>query len=207
MVCMFFVQLLRGLSALRASGIPLMDSNSPGTASQMPGGVFGLSVTDMLGKLDLNKVRGTILRTFTQEAYYSLCDVWREGSERVGDAIRAFNSHILGRERRPDWRGFFVSVFGVEKMMHFLKQDKSDKPTPVPSDIDDGKADVDDVSGTPGGSADPPLDPLVEKHSKPKRYSLNKPQVAAHCEPLVEESVKPVSTQQCEQVVDQHMKT
>lgn len=200
------MQLIRGLSALRASGIPLMDSASPAAVSQAPAGVYSLSVTEMLGKLDLNKVRGTILRTFTQEAFYSLCDVWREGSERVGDAIRAFNSHILGRERRPDWRGFYVSVFGVEKMMQFLKQDKSDKPTPAPSDAEEGKPEVDEVRGAIGGSGETPLDSLAEKQSKSKKYALSKSQVVPHCEPLAQETVKSVHSQHCEQVVDQQTK-
>lgn len=104
------------LSSIDSGGFP----QSRDTIGRLP----EVSVHTVLSMVDMAKARTEILKLFNLEAFYYFCDVWREGSERIGDAIRAFNCHIKGNESRPDWRGFFVSVFGVEKMVSFLKSDK-----------------------------------------------------------------------------------
>lgn len=104
------------------------------------------AVREMLGSLDLNRAKVSILRNFTMEAYYNLLDVWREGSHRLGDAIRAYKSHIETRERH-DWRAFFVSVFGYEKMHSMLRKETSSAApitpastaTPEPADTPEEK--------------------------------------------------------------------
>ncbi|GMH33967.1 hypothetical protein BSKO_01801 [Bryopsis sp. KO-2023] len=159
--------LLQSLSALTSSSLPFaLGSGSPGGAAQVP--LLNTTIRDTLSRLDLVKTRQTILRTFTQEAFYLLCDVWREGSLVVGDAIRAYHAHIAGRERRPDWRGFFVSVFGVEKMTSLLKPEKSEKPTPAASEIEEGSKD----EGKEGG-ADKPVaevkEPAGEKEEEAEK--------------------------------------
>lgn len=73
-----------------------------------------------LEEFDLRKVREQIEGQFLDEAYYLLLDVWREGSQRLGDAIRAYRTHIAGHDQ-PDWRAFFTGIVGTERTLALLK--------------------------------------------------------------------------------------
>ena len=87
------------------------------------------AVKKILGRMDLNRAKVSILRSFTMEAYYCLLDAWREGSPRLGDAMRAYKAHIQMRDRH-DWRAFFVSVFGFDRMQSLLRKETPPKSTP-----------------------------------------------------------------------------
>ncbi|CAD7699130.1 unnamed protein product [Ostreobium quekettii] len=97
---------------------------SPSSALTPPQSPLDPQIKEVLSKLDLNKAKVSILRNFTMEAYYLLLDVWRENSPRLGDSIRAYKAHIETRERH-DWRAFFVSVFGFEKMHALLRRESA----------------------------------------------------------------------------------
>eukprot|EP00210_Caulerpa_lentillifera_P000535 g517.t1 len=84
----------------------------------------------------LGKVKSSILETLLEEAYYMLLDVWREGSERLGDAIRAYKAHVDGQED-PDWRAFFTAIFGSEITNSLLRPAPivpPEEPIPAPEE-------------------------------------------------------------------------
>lgn len=81
----------------------------------------------ILEGFDLAKVRASIVETLLEEAYYMLLDVWREGSDRLGDAIRAYKAHVDG-QTQPDWRAFFTAIFGNEITSSLLRQPTSIVP-------------------------------------------------------------------------------
>ena len=85
-----------------------------------------------LEEFAVHEMREEIMEQFVDEAYYLLLDVWREGSERVGDAIRAYRAHISGQEQR-DWRAFFTSVVGVESTQSLLKSISEPNRAEIPS--------------------------------------------------------------------------
>jgi len=76
----------------------------------------------ILSEFDIKKCHDDIINQFKEDAYYNLLGVWREASENLGDAIRAYKAHIAGRDR-ADWRAFFTSVWGVDKTAEWTKQD------------------------------------------------------------------------------------
>jgi len=92
----------------------------PLTRSGAPVHVLDEEARKTLEEFDVDKVRNEITEQFVDDAYYRLLDVWREGSQRLGDAMRAYKAHIAGHEH-PDWRAFFTSIFGVESTVGLLK--------------------------------------------------------------------------------------
>lgn len=69
-----------------------------------------------------------------------LVDVWRDGSERLPDAIRSYKAHVATRKAKPDWKGFIVGIFGLEVIKPLFVQLISpvlESEVPVKADADD----------------------------------------------------------------------
>ena len=104
----------------------------PLTRSGPPVYVLDEESKKTLEEFDLNKVRDQIMEQFVDDAYYLLLDVWREGSQRLGDAMRAYKAHIAGHDH-PDWRAFFTSIVGVERTVSLLKT--ASHPAEAPASV------------------------------------------------------------------------
>ena len=77
---------------------------------------------------------------FHQTVYYMLVDTWRNGSERLPDAIRSYKTHVANRKAKPDWKGFVIGIFGLDVIAPLLNrksaatEGETDAPTVAEAD-------------------------------------------------------------------------